>query len=618
MHPYSRDLTSEELWQRSLERSRRRRHLAPIIRKRQSRKRKASFAMTAVMAGVPTLPGFASADAMSGAAKKATKTADEHGYDANKVLLELGQSNPGVAQIQQALHIQVDGIYGAQTETAVAQFQKQMGIDDPGNAGKVDVRTWLTLFPNDTLISVPQGSPATAARAQVTAALASGVPQEALASSSSSKGDLHAASAGNGNGGVKVADAVNFKPDGPPQVDGGPSTPDTPSAPSLGGGNGGGSGDNGGSGGGGGGTGGGGGAPSVPHVSPPSGGGGGGGNGGGGGPSTPPAPVPHGNGTVSQMISAMVAEANYIDGKHYSYRWGGGHANFNGPYDCSGAVSAVLHAAGLLSHPMVSGDFEHWGAPGKGAVTLYANASHVYMSINGKYFGTSSANPGGGAGWFNGSARPGFVVVHVPFERMKGSLDSARAARVHTAAIRSGKVARKRVRLVRPRMTTTANGTGGQAAPAASGGTMQSGTASGGTTQSAPQQTSGGDTSAGTQQAPSGGGSAGPIETGGSAPAPAPAAAPAPAPAPAAAPAPAPAPAAAPAPAPAPAPAAPAAPAPAPAPAAAPAPAPAPAAPAAPEAAPQASSGGSGGKAEASGAAEGGKADAGATGGNAQ
>ncbi|MFL5912734.1 MAG: hypothetical protein ACJ768_19485, partial [Gaiellaceae bacterium] len=78
-----------------------------------------------------------------------------------------------------------------------------------------------------------------------------------------------------------------------------------------------------------------------------------------------------------------------------AYRWGGGHANFNGPYDCSGAVSAVLHAAGLLSSPRVSGGFEHYGAPGKGAVTIYANASHVYMSINGRYFGTSGANPGG-------------------------------------------------------------------------------------------------------------------------------------------------------------------------------------------------------------------------------
>src|SRR5436305_12950 len=39
VYSYSRDLTSEELWQRSLERSRRRRELAPIIRKRKARKR---------------------------------------------------------------------------------------------------------------------------------------------------------------------------------------------------------------------------------------------------------------------------------------------------------------------------------------------------------------------------------------------------------------------------------------------------------------------------------------------------------------------------------------------------------------------------------------------------
>src|SRR3954454_7301914 len=292
LHPYSRDLTSEELWQRSLERSRRRRHLAPIIRKRQSRKRKASFAMTAVMAGVPTLPGFASADSMSSAAKKATRTASEHGYDANRVLLELGQSNPGVAQVQQALHIQVDGIYGAQTETAVAQFQKQMGIDDPGNDGKVDVRTWLTLFPNDTLIHIPQGSPAAASRAAATAALASGVPADAL-SGDSGKGRLHAASADTG---AKIADAVNFTPDGQSQSDA-PAAPWVSSASDHGTGGSGGGGGNG---------------PSIPNpVSPPSGGGGGGngggggGNGGGGGPSSPPAPIPHGNGSVSQMISAM-------------------------------------------------------------------------------------------------------------------------------------------------------------------------------------------------------------------------------------------------------------------------------------------------------------------------
>src|SRR3954453_6500152 len=60
----------------------------------------------------------------------------------------------------------------------------------------------------------------------------------------------------------------------------------------------------------------------------------------------------------------------------------------------------------------------HWGARSPGAVTIYANAGHVYMSILGKFFGTSGANPRGGAGWFPGGARPGFAVVNVPFSQM--------------------------------------------------------------------------------------------------------------------------------------------------------------------------------------------------------
>ncbi len=47
----------------------------------------------------------------------------------------------------------------------------------------------------------------------------------------------------------------------------------------------------------------------------------------------------------------MVQEANSLVGKPYV--WGGGHNGW-GPqtgYDCSGFVSAVLHAGGYLSSP---------------------------------------------------------------------------------------------------------------------------------------------------------------------------------------------------------------------------------------------------------------------------
>jgi hypothetical protein len=115
------------------------------------------------------------------------------------------------------------------------------------------------------------------------------------------------------------------------------------------------------------------------------------------------------------QVAKMIATANAIDHHHYPYLWGGGHTDaFAGPYDCSGAVSAIAHSAGLLAHPMVAADFMRWGQPGPGEVTTYASPGHVYMSIDGKFFGTSNANPGGGAGWFPGGPRPGFTVRHWP------------------------------------------------------------------------------------------------------------------------------------------------------------------------------------------------------------
>jgi TP901 family phage tail tape measure protein len=111
----------------------------------------------------------------------------------------------------------------------------------------------------------------------------------------------------------------------------------------------------------------------------------------------------------------LIGKANQIDAMKYPYLWGGGHdPNFSGPYDCSGAISAILHAAGLLQMPMVSGDFMNFGQPGPGGeMTIYANPGHVYGRIGTRFWGTSGQNPGGGAGYFDGSARLGFTVRHV-------------------------------------------------------------------------------------------------------------------------------------------------------------------------------------------------------------
>jgi hypothetical protein len=106
----------------------------------------------------------------------------------------------------------------------------------------------------------------------------------------------------------------------------------------------------------------------------------------------------------------MKAAADWISAQHYPYVWGGGHnASFSGPYDCSGAVSAVLHAANLLSAPMVSGQLGGYGEPGPGPVTIYANPTHTFMSILGKFFGTHGSS---GAEWYAGSPLPGYSVRH--------------------------------------------------------------------------------------------------------------------------------------------------------------------------------------------------------------
>jgi hypothetical protein len=375
-----RDLASTELWERSLERSRRRRVLADDARKEIARRKTTTFALTAAVAAAPMSPSIgAVANLSKGHVDKKARSLDRQHIE--RILLTYGDRGSSVAQLQQALHIPADGIFGPQTRAAIRAFQDQADLPV---TGEVNVRTWLTLFPTDMIVYAPPGTSSALgvdhAHGPQWAAVAN--PHAQLASTgdhgSASHHQAHAAALFGGGQAATQGDV----PDGV-------STPPVGNAPKGGG---------------------------FPNGGVPK----GGGNSVGGGPA--PAPpsfhFPQG-GTVGDMISAMMSAARQIDRRHYAYSWGGGHnSSFSGPYDCSGAVSAVLHAAGLLSSPRVSGGFMHWGAPGPGAVTIYANAGHVYMSILGHYFGTSSSNPGGGAGWFNGGPRPGFAVVHVPFSKL--------------------------------------------------------------------------------------------------------------------------------------------------------------------------------------------------------
>jgi Putative peptidoglycan binding domain len=89
------------------------------------------------------------------------------------------------------------------------------------------------------------------------------------------------------------------------------------------------------------------------------------------------------------IVQKVVAAANRIIDKPYIY--GGGHGTWNDSgYDCSGAVSYALHAAGLLSAPEASTELESYGSPGRGRwMTIYANAGHTWIVVAGRAFDTA-------------------------------------------------------------------------------------------------------------------------------------------------------------------------------------------------------------------------------------
>jgi hypothetical protein len=105
------------------------------------------------------------------------------------------------------------------------------------------------------------------------------------------------------------------------------------------------------------------------------------------------------------------------------YRLGGGHQRFNDTaYDCSGSVSFVLHAAGLLQSPLDSGSFMKWQSAGRGQwITVYTNPGHAYVVIAGLRLDTStggepSLNNGTGPRWrktARSAANGPFVARHV-------------------------------------------------------------------------------------------------------------------------------------------------------------------------------------------------------------
>jgi len=111
-------------------------------------------------------------------------------------------------------------------------------------------------------------------------------------------------------------------------------------------------------------------------------------------------------------VVGAIAAANRITRK--PYRYGGGHGRFDDSgYDCSGAVSYVLHGAGLLDRTRDSSGFMRYGERGEGNwITVYAHGGHAYVVVAGLRFDTSGRGEKGPRWRPEPRAGRGYAVRH--------------------------------------------------------------------------------------------------------------------------------------------------------------------------------------------------------------
>jgi len=119
----------------------------------------------------------------------------------------------------------------------------------------------------------------------------------------------------------------------------------------------------------------------------------------------------HGGGVPLRVLRAIGA-GNRI--ASLPYRFGGGHGSFSDSgYDCSGSVSYVLHAAGVLDSPLDSSELMSFGAPGRGRyITVYANGGHAFAVIRGRRFDTSGRSQSGSRWQSSVRSTAGYVARH--------------------------------------------------------------------------------------------------------------------------------------------------------------------------------------------------------------
>jgi hypothetical protein len=112
-------------------------------------------------------------------------------------------------------------------------------------------------------------------------------------------------------------------------------------------------------------------------------------------------------------VHRAIAAGNRLQGM--PYRYGGGHGNKAGGFDCSGTTSFVLREAGLLRGSMPSSGFLKYGNKGYGDwISVYARKGHVFLTIAGLRLDTGGSG-NRGPRWKPESRKvPGGTVVRHP------------------------------------------------------------------------------------------------------------------------------------------------------------------------------------------------------------
>ena len=305
--------------------------------------------------------------------------------DAVDVSSEGEGSGNAVSRLQYALHLSTDGDFGPDTEAAVRRLQARHGLPVDGVVGPA---TWSALGVSGEETLTPPSSAIS--------------PQDHHSSSTATVADTEGQQRGEASSGNEVSRlqaALHVEPDGDsgPEteaavrrlqarhgltVDGvvGPSTwavLGVDSAPTL----------------------------NPPHSAIEQ-------TSSADGSAVDVADTTSSTSESSSVVARVIAAGDEIATRPYV--WGGGHGSFESAgYDCSGSVSYALHGGGLLSSPEDSSEFESYGEAGPGKyITIYANAEHAFMVIDGKRFDTIAQQETGTRWASSVGDTSGYVVRH--------------------------------------------------------------------------------------------------------------------------------------------------------------------------------------------------------------